>query len=171
MSLINDALKRAKQTRQGNPKSAAPVPPPPPLYRPLETAPRRARTSPLSTGAVILLIAAGIFCVGLALFKHPAAKTAATASTSGGATTATTSTSAAKSSPESSTADETSASPPYPLPKVQGIVFSPAKPWAIVNGKTVFIGDSIGNLRVKKILRNSVVVVGGGRTNQLFIGE
>lgn len=177
MSLINDALKRAKQTRQQSATPAAPVSPPPSLYRPLETAPRRARTGWFLPGMVVLLILAGMICIGVTLFRRPAAKasteqTFANENQSSAAATPPETTPAP--APRATSKPSSQPSVPatiYPLPKVQGIVFSPAKPWAIVNGKTVFVGDTIGNLRVQSISRDKVVVVGGGRTNELFIGN
>ena len=54
---------------------------------------------------------------------------------------------------------------------VQGIVYDPAHPWAIVNGKTVYVGDSVEGMRVTAISRNSITLVGNGRTNRLIVGQ
>jgi hypothetical protein len=54
--------------------------------------------------------------------------------------------------------DITPASPPPPEPKSQGIFFAPVRPGAIVNSKTVSVGDHLGNFQVKEISKNSVTL-------------
>jgi cytoskeletal protein RodZ len=58
--------------------------------------------------------------------------------------------------------------PPGPL-KLQGILFHPTRPSAVVNGKLLFVGDRLGELRVMAIEQESVTLVGGGRTNLLLL--
>jgi hypothetical protein len=58
-----------------------------------------------------------------------------------------------------------------PSAKLQAIVFDPKRPSAIISGKSVFIGDKIGDLRVLAITQESVTLVGGGQTNLLVLGE
>lgn len=45
-----------------------------------------------------------------------------------------------------------------PAPKLQGIGYAAARPWAIVDGKTVYAGDRVGNYRVKEILQSTITL-------------
>jgi hypothetical protein len=61
--------------------------------------------------------------------------------------------------------------PPKPAPlRLQGIVFS-TRPSAVINGKTLFVGDRVREFRVVAITRDAAVLVGGGRTNTLSLSE
>ncbi|HTL15982.1 MAG TPA: hypothetical protein VL793_02040 [Patescibacteria group bacterium] len=42
--------------------------------------------------------------------------------------------------------------------RLQGIIFNPKSPSAIINGKTVFVGDRVGHARVASIERASVTL-------------
>ena len=74
----------------------------------------------------------------------------------------------------------TAPAPPAPVPvvetkpakttRVQGIVFVPANPYAIINGRTVFVGDVVDGLAVAAISADAVTLVGNGRTNQFHVG-
>jgi hypothetical protein len=154
MSLLNDALKQARQSQQQNPPSGQP-----PL-RPVAPAPRGAADWLLPL-AVIALAAAAIFFIWLALARHK--------------------TSVAK-APEISTAPAVARVTNAPavsnivaavqpsLPKLQGIVYGETS-WAIVDGKTVYVGDSVGNFRVKEIFPNSITLQGtNGSEQKLGIG-
>ena len=59
--------------------------------------------------------------------------------------------------PVSSTQPETIAEFPKNA-RLQGIIFHPKSPSAIINGKTVFIGDRVGRARVASIARDSVTL-------------
>jgi hypothetical protein len=66
----------------------------------------------------------------------------------------------------------TAAGPPAPAPallKLQSIVFNPRRPSAMINGRIVFIGDHIRELRVMAIHRDDVLLVGAGNTNLLSL--
>ena len=66
----------------------------------------------------------------------------------------------------------TQALPPKPkLPKLQAIVFSPARPSVMISGKTLFIGDKLNGFRVTAIDQESATLVGGGQTNVLSLSE
>ena len=57
-------------------------------------------------------------------------------------------------------------------PKIQGIIFSATRPLAIVDGKTVNVGDRVGDFQVKQILKDSVIFLGSdGSEKTLHIGE
>jgi hypothetical protein len=56
-------------------------------------------------------------------------------------------------------------------PKLQAIVFSPTRPSAIINGKTLFLGDKIGDQRVVAIAQDSATLAAGTATNVLFLDQ
>jgi hypothetical protein len=61
-------------------------------------------------------------------------------------------------------------SPPGPPAiRLQAIVFHPTRPSAMINGKTLFVGDMLGEMRLMAIGRESVTLVGGGQTNLLTL--
>jgi hypothetical protein len=57
------------------------------------------------------------------------------------------------------------------VPRLQAIVFNPARPWAMINGKTLLVGDRIGEFRVLAIDRQSATLVGASGTNVLTLPE
>jgi hypothetical protein len=61
--------------------------------------------------------------------------------------------------------------PKTSLPRLQGIFFHATRPSAIMNGKSVFVGDKVGEFRVTAITRDSATVVGAGQTNILSFGK
>jgi hypothetical protein len=62
--------------------------------------------------------------------------------------------------------------PPKPAPlRLQGIVFNPARPSAMINGKTVFVGEKVGEFRVGAITQNSATLISGSQTNLLELAE
>jgi hypothetical protein len=62
--------------------------------------------------------------------------------------------------------------PPKPAtPKLQAIVFSATHPSAIVNGKTVFVGDNVGEFRVAAITPKGARLVSETQTNLLTLDE
>jgi hypothetical protein len=64
------------------------------------------------------------------------------------------------------------AAAPAPAPaRVQGIVFDPVHPYAIVSGKTVHVGDAVDGMRVLAISRDAVTLAGDGQTNQFRVGQ
>jgi len=177
MSLINDALKRARETQRNNTPSGAPPLPP------VESPAGGGAGWILAAAAILFLAAVGLF-FGPALFGHKAAPVAATRV------------------PEISTPPSTPASAPVPvpttpppaattipppaaitnpppavvaaesLPRVQGIIFNAARPLAIVSGQTVGVGDRVGTYLVKQILKTSVVFQRpDGSQKTLGIGE
>jgi hypothetical protein len=69
---------------------------------------------------------------------------------------------------ETTAAPATEAAPPKPAPlRLQAIVYNPARPSAVISGKTLFLGDRIGEFRVVAISQESVSLAGGGQTNIL----
>jgi hypothetical protein len=83
----------------------------------------------------------------------------------------------------------TNAAPPEPAPveaatnapptnsapslKLQGVGFNAKRPWAIVDGKTVFVGDRVsGGYRVKEISPNTLTLEDtNGSSRTLFLGK
>ena len=59
--------------------------------------------------------------------------------------------------------------PVKPAFRLQGIVFHPTRPSAVINGKTVFVGDKIADKRVFAIAEDTVTVAGSGETNVLTL--
>lgn len=180
MSLINDALKRAKQAQEKNPPPSASVPSL--LYRPVESRPDAGTGWFLPVMAVVLVVAA-MFFIGMAFFRHPEKKDSkvqipntpaanlaeAPAITSPVANPPPVSNIVA--TPTVTTQSPPSLPPVPPPPRLQGILFDPARPSAIVSGKSVFVGDYVGDMRVYQITKSGIMLVGDGITNELFLGE
>jgi len=180
MSLINDALKRARQTQQKNPPGG------PALF------PAEIRTTGgigwfLLVLIIALVFAAGLF-IALALFRRVPAQPPVTVALENVATQHVASASVAVpatpsrppapvSTPVPLATNEMSVSnaapaPPPPQTQLQGIIYDPVNPWAIVNGKTVYVGDHLGDFRVKEITKDSVTLQNvDGSLKTLVIGQ
>jgi hypothetical protein len=177
MSLINDALKRAKQAQQqGSPET------PKVQFRPVEAAQQPAKRNHTAIWiAVVIMVGLIIGFVFRQMTREnknstpkevkareidpatpipqetaPAPKpvTPGTAVQDNGAT-----------------AHADMPSEASPTAKLQAIVFDPKRPSAIISRKSVFVGDKIGDLRVVAITQESVTLVGAGQTNVLVLGE
>jgi hypothetical protein len=62
--------------------------------------------------------------------------------------------------------------PPKPAPlKLQAIVFNPARPSALVSGKTLFIGDRIGEFRLISLNKETATLASAAETKVLSLGE
>jgi hypothetical protein len=61
--------------------------------------------------------------------------------------------------------------PPPPALRLQAIVFSSSRPWAMINGKTLYTGDRFGELRVLAIGRDHATLAGPAGTNVLTLPE
>ena len=61
--------------------------------------------------------------------------------------------------------------PPKPVLKLQGIVYNPLRPAAMISGKTLFIGDRTGEWRVVAINPESATLVSAGQTNVLTLAQ
>ena len=183
MSLINDALKRARDTQQKNPPAGAPPLPP-------VESPARGSTGWILAVAAVLSFAAACLFLGPALFRHNAAPAAIVKAPEIPAPPPAEAAPAPAPPPADAVpvmpATVTNALPPpapntnpppatvvaEPLPKVQGIIFNAARPLAIVNGQTVNIGDRVGDFQVKQILQTSVLFQRpDGSQKKLEIGE
>jgi hypothetical protein len=193
MSLINQALKRAQEAQQGPPPEPAPTL----HFRPVEPA-QRARHSlgvvvPIALAIIALLL---LFLVWQWVQRKNSLPVAAQQ-----AVPATTPVQAAppavatQSTPESPVANESATTAPAsvpepepaapapapepatpqppkpPPPRLQSIVFNPARPSAMINGRVVFLGDKVGDMRLTALDQESVTLTGGGQTNVLTLGQ
>lgn len=193
MSLINDALKRAKEAQQQNP----PTPPPGGPLRPVERPSRGGAPAWLWLVVIVILVGLGAFLIGQATRKNSETKSSESASTK--TTTAqpasteptkSNSTPAVAAAPQpvvapaietnamvaatQTNATEVAVEPVAPKPptmKLQSIIYSPVRPSVMINGKLLFVGDAFGELRVVEIRRDSAVLAGAGRTNVLSLPE
>ena len=152
MSLINDALKRARDSQQKNPPSGAPPLPP-------VESPRRGGTGWILALAAILFLAALCLFIGPALFRHKAVPVTVVTAPVVPALPPPVAAPVAKIAPPPVAITY----PPPPAvaaeqpPRIQGIIFNATRPLAIVNGGIVNVGDRVGDFQVKQILKTSVV--------------
>jgi len=174
MSLINDALKQARLSQQDNPPSIHPPLPP------VESVSRGRMNWFLLVGIVLFLAVAGFF-IGISLSKHTPPPPPATASATTPTLAATPELSptqqvesVSNSLPVSTNTPSVSNEvavvpppPPPPEPKLQGILFDPTRPCAIVDGATVFVGGRVGEFRVTAISKDKVTLKSGTETKVL----
>jgi hypothetical protein len=160
MSLINDALKRARKNQGGPPPGMPPL-------RPVESGEEDNRVEWILPAVIIFLIVTACFCIGLAAARHTAAKIMNAPEPAA--------TQQVESVPVPILKAPTNTGPQIPAVepiKVQGIVYDPVRPWAIVDGKTVFIGDSVREFRVKQISKNAVTLeAADGSQQKLGLGQ
>ncbi|MGA9451918.1 MAG: hypothetical protein WBW41_11325 [Verrucomicrobiia bacterium] len=164
MSRINDALKRAQRAQ----KKQTPAPDVRvPRLLPVEPRPGTA-IGWILPGVIGVLIVAACLFIGMALLtrtvtkanSEPALAVAepvkpAVVPSSIPAPQATTTTTT---SPASQALPPQPPPAPPPEPRLQGIVYGAAQPWAIVDGQTVRVGDRLGEFRVKDISQSSVTL-------------
>jgi cytoskeletal protein RodZ len=220
MSLVNDALRRAKEAQQ----QAAPPPPSQMQFRPVEPGQQVRRglgfimPATLAVVALLLLVLAWrwtqehkmagprevravtptevqttaapqlVPAPTAATRTAPPSEPSATAKSelpstpapgmpdAAGASesAATAGPAAAKESENEATNSAAIAPAPAPKPpplRLQAIVFNPKHPSALINGKTLFLGDKLGDARVVAIDQDSATLVGAGQTNVLSLPE
>jgi hypothetical protein len=166
MSLINDALNKAKQVPPRNLPNTLP-----PMVPSAEN-----ESSPaaiwLVPAIVIFLIIAAIFFIGWAA-AHNSVQKAQYEQTPISATQQVEATSITSILHNTNTY-ATDAPPVIEvyLPKLQGIFYSPTAPTAILDGKTVGPGDQYQQYRVKTITKYTVILVGpDNKEFKLGMGE
>jgi len=197
MSLVNDALKRAKDAQQKSPRVAAG-----PELRPAELAPMAKISRGLGPTTPVIIVL--IVCTGLILLltvpwhrsteNHPteikvSARANPVSETRPPAQTAPVATSAAVVKPavtksavvKPTVAAQAPVQPtpapsvvPAPAPvslKLQAIFFVPGRSSAIINGKTVRAGDTIQGFRVTAINQNSATLISYTATNVMKLEE
>jgi hypothetical protein len=153
MSLINDALKQARQTPSRN--LQRPLPPLPPA------AVSEARNPWLVPAIVLFLIFTAVFYIGWFMAQRSVNKVVNAATAAVVATPA-----VAEVAPP--VVENPPPPPPPPLrpenpensPKLQGVFYSATAPAAIVDGKMVRPGDNFLNYRVTEITKYTVTLVG-----------
>jgi hypothetical protein len=152
MSLINDALKRAREHTAGASVRPSPALPARPEHDPGKS---------ILLVVIVSLIAVAGLLMGLA-FLRPAPKPASPQVTVPALPAA------ASDQKTVAAPAQLSDPPPRPavaidtsdsLPKLQGILYDPFYPEAIVNGKTLHVGNLIGNYRVKTITKFAVTLI------------
>jgi hypothetical protein len=162
MSQINEVLKRAKKSQKQQP------PPLPPGAPPLPPVEPQSSSSMGWLVLIILIIAIACFFIGLA-FATRKPPTEATVTVTNVVQVA-----AAPVAPAPAT--NVIVPPPKPAPpalKLEGILYDPTQPpQAIVNGQTVYVGDTVNGFRVKTISKNNVsFVASDGTEKNLVLGE
>ncbi len=173
MSLINDALKRAQEAQRPHspPRLAS-------LSSPLSQPQKGPFPSRTRAVLLVLLMAGGLLLAGLSLPGIFANKKTVLPPVPPPATLVAAPPVADVPSPPatpvvSAPPLEIAAPAPEPLAladslRLQGIVFDSVQPWAIVSGKTVYIGSLIKGWRVTAITRDSVTV--GNKDRSLRLG-
>lgn len=168
MSLINDALKRAKRSQQQRPPESPATPPLPPLTAPVQSEPHS------NAGwifLVILLISIACFFVGMAIAtRKPVMETTVV--------TNIVQVAAAPVAPKiiplqtnTAPAPAPPSPPPSPL-RLEGIFYNASAPQAIVNGQTVYAGDNVDGFHIKKISKDTVSLIApDGTEKTLALGK
>jgi len=169
MSLINDALKQAKQLQKTDPPPAGGTPL---LHVESNTPNIVAWMLPV---IIIILVVVACFVLGLGLAQHTVTTIIETPEPNVTQqeielpedaqlipmSTATSAPVPGSSETNAAATATNTAGPVDPeLPTLQGIAYDPKKPWAILSGQTVYIGGTIGAYRVKAISKFTVTVVG-----------
>jgi hypothetical protein len=163
MSLINDALKRAKEAQRKNPPPGAP-----PLT-PYNARENERDLSWVLPVLIIFLIIVAFFFIVLA-FAHHAVRKIVNAPDAAATQQVETVVAPAPPPPVIGPAALTNGNRP-PATRVQGIFYDPVHPCAIISGRTVYLGDDVDGMRVTAIARNSITLVGKGQTNTLVVGQ
>jgi len=188
MSLINDALKRARKGQEENPPVSDPAAP----MQPVE--PRQPVGLPVYFIPVLLFIVAGacFFLIkgwdarrqaglypqpvtiqarelepkpaGAAEKEYPIPANRNFSINDASPSRAAQQSVAAGSAPHGNAPEGTS-----PSFKLQGIFYSAKSPSAVINSKTVYVGYTIGNATVKAIGRQSVTLLESGETKVLTL--
>jgi hypothetical protein len=185
MSLVNDALKRAKEAQQPTP--APPISGPP--FKDLDTVEESARwvTSPVTMAVVAVIalivvwqslrrgnepsrsegnstpVAARSFVtqeVSPAAAEPPPPKPEATVAVSPDTTVAESQSNEVTNTHTPLCATGHPAPPPPPPLKLQAVIWSPKRPSGTISGTTVFVGDQIRDFKVTKITQDSVTLSG-----------
>ena len=151
MSLINDALKRARESQRQGP------PPGVPALAPVVHSPRGGGAGWMLALAAVLFLAAACLFIGIAIFKRPAAPVEISKAPEISSPPAEPLPPPVSNAPPAMTDTNPPPAPVELLPKVQGVIFNAANPVAIVNARAVGVGDHVGDYRVKQILKASVV--------------
>ena len=191
MSLINDALKRAQEAQQENPPTVPPL-----EFRPVEPGQKAQRRTTLLVVGVALVLVAILGLAGALVWFVAQSKTAPLPVVARvvdppvvARAVATETPTNPPVPPEAEPVSEvlkpldeprTNGLPvgaalsevlkPAPL-KLQGIFFNPQNPSAVVNGRSVYLGDRVNGFRVMGISPVAVTFVSATATNVLSLSE
>jgi hypothetical protein len=175
MSLVNDALKRAKDAQQKSP----PIAPGPQL---LPAGPALANPSSLGMGKAAPVILILIALIGLFLLWRDHRKTVEARPQVAKTTEPVIPVPAPKPSIQTVAVSAppvaaqppatTPPTPPAPAPpKLQAIFFVPGHSSAIISGKTVRAGDTVQGFRVAVINQASATLVSATKTNVMTLAQ
>jgi len=122
---------------------------------------------------VVLIVVAVCISIGLLMSRHTAKPGAEPAPAAPAESFSTPVTNALPEAPTTSATSGSNSPALVPPPlKLQGIVYDQARPWAIVNGTTVYSGDRVGDFRVKEISPNTITLEDtNGALKTLFLGR
>jgi len=165
MSRINDALKRAQREQQKSPP--LPVAKMPGLL-PVASRPGSI-VGWILPGVIGFLIVAACLFIGMAVFtravteaaSRPRLAAAQPVSPAAASEPVHTPVPVPATTPPPASTQRSQTPPPPPLqsePKLQGIVYAATGAWAIVDGRTVLVGDHLGDFRVKEISLREVIL-------------
>ena len=169
MSLINDALKRASQSKpaaDGPDSGAAPLSPAP------TTETRRPPTWLLVGFPVVLFLVCGI--AGWLIYEGWRGKTEFPATAVARETEREVAPTPSNQSitviaTNVSTNAVVPAEPQFPTLKLQGVFYRPGNPSAIINSKTVYRGDKVDEARILAIGKTNVTVEWKGERRVLIV--
>jgi hypothetical protein len=178
MSLINDALKRASQSDRNRPSQAA-LPRP---MQPVDTARASRFLWVLPVIVAVALVLAGWFFWKWWEASHPAVAADPAPVPVANAVVAATPPPATPVPPPPAPVAAPPAKAPEPIPTapiaepawpmeltLKGIFYNKTSPRALINGKTVGPGESIGGVLVARIETDRVVVEWNGRSKELLL--
>jgi len=165
MSLINDALKQARQAPPRNPPNS--TPPLQPAATPDDASPTAVWLVP---AIIIVLVFGAIFFIGWASAHKAVHESILSAPDDVEDTNQVEIVSVPVGIiPTSAPPVITNAAPKFNL---QGIFYSPTAPSAIMAGKTIHPGDQFRQYMVKEITRNTVILLDSNKTEiKVGIGE
>ena len=176
MSVVNDALKRAKAAHTASAPAAEAHSPHP---DPAEADRHRSNEPMLVLLALLILftVLAGIFAVQIkrhrlaeSVVAAPAPKPVASVPAKPSLPAAPPPQTAAVVATNTPIAGSLTPEQPPPAPaRLQAIFFDPTRPSAMIGGESLYVGDSLGNFRVAAITRTTVILVSPTRTNVLTL--
>ena len=175
MSLVNDALKRAKEAqKKGQPEA------PGPQFRPAEPAAPTGQSTGLLIPIVIAVVAIAAAMIVWLVRQKTAARQANVEPKPAAPVAATpVSTPPVQPAPAPAPAPVVAGSPapapvvsaPPPQLKLQAIFYTPGHSSAIINGKTVHAGDNFKGFRVAAITQTSATLVSATATNVMTLEQ
>ena len=179
MSMINDALKRAKQTQKEKPPATPDL-----KFQPVEPGQEaRPHSSQLMIVGLVLGLTVIVGLGGLLIWavaqSHEAslqaqARAANEAGTNNPGRLADPPPAPAISPEDAETNSQPAVAvetPKAPELKLQGIFFNPRSPSAVVSGRTVYVGDRVNGFRVLAITPQTVTLGNETQTNALSLSQ